>query len=63
MKRIEPTKFVGAYQFWGIENREAPIRLVYPYNVNEEITNFEIKTLDHTANTYYALAAIIYLGY
>jgi glutamine synthetase len=26
-RRITPKYFVGAYKFWGVENKEAPIRL------------------------------------
>jgi len=26
------------------------------------LTNFEVRTLDHLANTYYAVAAIVHLG-
>jgi glutamine synthetase len=28
MRRIMPTSCVGAYKFWGIENKEAPLRLL-----------------------------------
>jgi len=66
MRRLEPSMFSGAYKFWSIENKEAPIRVTRSF-VNNKIddnivTNFEIKSLDHTANVYFALAAITVLG-
>lgn len=38
------------------------MRLVTPFNKSELVRHFEIKTLDHTANTYVAVAAIIATG-
>lgn len=62
MKRILPSYFVGAYKYWGIENKEAPIRLPKPLYKSDPVSNFEIKTLDNTTNMYYAVAAVIHLG-
>jgi glutamine synthetase len=62
MRRIIPSFWVGAYKFWGIENKEAPIRVCEPWNNDGVITHFEIKTLDHTANLYFATAALIVCG-
>lgn len=45
---------------WGSENREVPIRLCNPTEPGSR--NFEVKTLDGTANPYYALAAILGAG-
>ena len=50
LRRIEPSSYVGAYNFWSIENKEAPIRLMNPSTPKSKVTNFEIKSLDHTAN-------------
>jgi glutamine synthetase len=50
----------GTYVCWGSENREVPIRLCNP--TEPASRNFEIKTLDGTANPYYALAAILGAG-
>ena len=60
--RIQPRAFVGAYNIWGFNNKEAPIRVCYSNSPDEPITNFEIKTLDSTANIPLALATIVYLG-
>ena len=56
MKRLMPSASVGAVIAWGVENKEAPLRYMAKQN------NFELKTMDHTANHYYALATIINLG-
>ena len=62
LRRIKPEKGVGAFKFWGIENREAPIRLIEPLSKGNLVTNFEVKSMDHTANQYIGLAAIIIAG-
>lgn len=56
LKRLLPSACVGAFVGWGLENKEAPLRMLPNQN------NFELKTLDHTANHYYVIAAIINLG-
>ena len=56
LKRLMPDASVGAVVGWGVENKEAPLRFLGNEN------NFELKTMDHTANHYYALAAIMNLG-
>jgi glutamine synthetase len=53
---------VGAYKVWGMENKEAPMRLLHPLKPTEGATNFEIKSFDHTANHYFAVAAVIAMG-
>ncbi|KAJ3119503.1 hypothetical protein HK100_000287 [Physocladia obscura] len=55
-QRIKPSYWSGAYQIWGIQNREAPVR------VSNDASHFEIKSLDATANPYIALGAIILTG-
>ena len=62
LRRIKPSSCVGAYNFWSIENKEAPIRLLLPDKPKALVTNFEIKSFDHTSNHYFALAAAIWLG-
>lgn len=50
----------GTWVCWGIDNREAPIRLT-----NEawpESKNFEIKTVDGTSNPYLVLAGLLGAG-
>ena len=62
LRRLVPDFCSGVYKIWGIENREAPIRLIEPDKPSDTVSHFEIKTLDHTANTYIAIAAIIVAG-
>ncbi|RAL51658.1 hypothetical protein DM860_010376 [Cuscuta australis] len=53
----------GAYQCWGKQNREAPIRTAgAPIVPNGVVTNFEVKVFDGCANPYLGLASIIAAG-
>ncbi|KAL7235896.1 hypothetical protein ACSBR1_019224 [Camellia fascicularis] len=53
----------AAYQCWGKENREAPLRTACPPGVpNGVVSNFEIKAFDGCANPHLGLAAIIVAG-
>ncbi|KAF9680218.1 hypothetical protein SADUNF_Sadunf06G0098400 [Salix dunnii] len=57
--RIQPNTWSGAYQCWGKENREAPLRTACPPGIiNGLVSNFEIKSFDACANPYLGLAAI-----
>lgn len=63
LSRLRPGYFAGAYQFWGVENREAPLR----YIPGSELlgaghANVELKVSDASANPYLALAAVIAAG-
>nr|AFN42875.1 glutamine synthetase [Camellia sinensis] len=61
--RIVPNVWSGAYQCWGKENREAPLRTACPPGVpNGVVSNFEIKAFDGCANPHLGLAAIIAAG-
>src|SRR6202453_2791929 len=61
--RRRPGYFAGAYQFWGVENREAPLRYVpsSPF-IGANRANVELKAADASANPYLALAAILAAG-
>src|ERR1700691_6024718 len=61
--RRRPGYFAGAYQFWGVENREAPLRYVpsSPF-IGADRANVELKAADASANPYLALAAILAAG-
>lgn len=50
----------GTYVCWGTDNREAPIRLCNASSPSSR--NFELKTLDGTANPYLAMAAVLGSG-
>ncbi|XP_058747254.1 protein fluG-like [Vicia villosa] len=61
--RLQPNTWSGAYLFWGNENKEAPVRAASPPGTRNGFTsNFEVKSLDGSANPYLGLAAIIAAG-
>ena len=61
--RRRPGYFAGAYHFWGVENREAPLRYVpaSPF-VGTDQANVELKASDASGNPYLALAAVLAAG-
>lgn len=60
-RRILPHCWSGAFRCWGIDNREAAVR-VPSHPQPPSPTNFELKTVDATANPYLALGAVIAAG-
>ena len=60
-RRLLPHCWSGAFRCWGVDNREAAVRV--PSNPDGTgPTNFELKTMDATANPYLALGAVIAAG-
>ena len=61
--RRRPGHFAGAYQFWGVENREAPLRYVpsSPF-IGTDRANVELKASDASGNPYLALAVVLAAG-
>jgi glutamine synthetase len=63
LARLRPGYWSGAYQFWGVENREAPLRYVLGSELlGADYANVELKVSDASANPYLALAAVIAAG-
>lgn len=60
-RRIQPHAWSGAFRCWGVDNREAAIR-VPSYSEENSPTHFELKTVDATSNPYLALGAVIAAG-
>ncbi|MDX1414900.1 MAG: glutamine synthetase family protein [Candidatus Promineifilaceae bacterium] len=60
-RRIKPHAWSGAFQAWGIGNKEAALRLITNQS-SGKATNFELKTMDASANPYIALGCIIAAG-
>jgi glutamine synthetase len=58
--RIKPHYWSGAFGCWGIDNREAAIRVIREFD--GEIKNFELKTVDASSNPYLAFGAVIAAG-
>jgi glutamine synthetase len=63
LARLRPGYFAGASAFWGVENREAPLRYV-PGSplLGSDHANVELKTSDASANPYLAVAAVLAAG-
>ncbi|MGW2251253.1 glutamine synthetase [Kitasatospora sp. NPDC001660] len=61
--RLVPSQWAGAYQCWGLENREAALRLVTG-SAGERSTaaNAEVKCFDASANPYLAVGAVLAAG-
>ncbi len=61
--RRRPGYFAGAYQFWGVENREAPLRYI-PASafIGADQANVEVKASDASGNPYLALTAVLAAG-
>lgn len=61
--RRRPGWFAGAYQAWGVENREASLRLLRGGALlGPGYANIELKTSDASGNPYLAAAAVIAAG-
>ncbi|KAK3241845.1 hypothetical protein CYMTET_48429 [Cymbomonas tetramitiformis] len=60
-RRIVPCSWSGAYQCWGLNNREAPLRAACP-PWSSTISNFELKSMDGMANPHIALGSVIFAG-
>ncbi|MGD1717394.1 glutamine synthetase family protein [Dapis sp. BLCC M172] len=60
-RRIRPHFWSGAFRAWGLDNREAAVRV--PSNfAPPSPTHFELKTVDASANPYLALGSVIVAG-
>jgi glutamine synthetase len=61
--RIVPQYWAGAFECWGHDNREAPLRLPSQFSGMEEpSTNVEYKAADATCNPYLAIGGLIAAG-
>jgi glutamine synthetase len=62
-RRLTPQSWAGAYACYGMDNREAAVRICSPMrDVPEETTNLELKPSDSGANPYLSLGAVIHAG-
>ncbi|MFH8404117.1 glutamine synthetase family protein [Streptomyces sp. NPDC018019] len=60
--RLAPSVWAGAYQCWGVENREAALRLVTGAPGDPDGGHAEIKPFDAAANPYLAVGTVIAAG-
>jgi glutamine synthetase len=63
-KRLQPGWWAGAFACYGLDNREASVRVASTHllpsaDENGKSTNFELKTCDASANPYIALGGLI----
>lgn len=62
-RRLKPKSWSSAYTCWGVENREAAVRIPSLYwDHEQESCNMELKCVDSSCNPYLALAAVIAAG-
>lgn len=61
--RLKPGNWAGAFACWGLENREAAIRLVAATWGNPHGASIEVKIIDGSANPYLAGAVVLGLAF
>ena len=57
--RLQPSRWAGAYQVWGKENREAALRLIEGGPSTPGAANVELKCFDSSANPYLLTGATL----
>lgn len=60
--RLQPGHWAGAYACWGLENREAAVRLCAATPGNPHGASLELKCADPSANPYLATAVLLGLA-
>jgi glutamine synthetase len=60
--RLQPGHWSGAFDCWGLENREAAVRFCAATGGNPHGANIELKCVDPSANPYLAIAAMLGLA-
>lgn len=58
-QRMQPGHWAGAFACWGVENREAAVRVLQGRRGNPHGANVEVKCVDAGANTYLATALVL----
>ena len=62
-RRLAPQTWSSAYTVYGMDNREAAVRICSPMSDNKAgSVNLELKPSDSSANPYLALGAVIHAG-
>lgn len=61
--RLIPQHWAGAFQAWGLENRETALRIVQGSTGDQHrAANLEVKAFDLAANPYLVVAALLFAG-
>src|SRR3984957_3629580 len=61
-RRLQPQFWSSAFIAYGMDNREAAVRICSPLGGDPDGINLELKPSDSTANPYLALGALIHAG-
>ncbi len=62
-RRLQPMHWSSAYACYGMDNREAAVRIASPmWGRTERSTNIELKPSDSSANPYLALGGVLIAG-
>lgn len=61
-QRLQPGRWAGAFACWGLENREAAVRLCAGTPGNPRGAHLEVKSIDPAANTYVSYALLLALA-
>lgn len=57
--RLQPQHWAGAFACWGVENREAAVRMCRATSGNPHGANVEVKPVDASANPYVVMATLV----
>jgi glutamine synthetase len=57
--RLQPSRWAGAYQVWGAENREAAMRFIQASPFDANAANVELKCFDLSANPYLLVGSVL----
>jgi glutamine synthetase len=60
--RLIPSHWAGGFQVWGLENREAALRVITGSPGNPAAANLEVKAFDLSANPYLVVAGLLACG-
>ncbi|MBO8186205.1 glutamine synthetase family protein [Streptomyces spirodelae] len=60
--RLRPSRWAGAFQCWGLENREAALRFVAGTGAAAGNANAEVKCVDAAANPYLLVGGVVAAG-
>jgi glutamine synthetase len=58
-RRLQPSRWAGAFQIWGAENREAAVRFIAASPADPGAANVELKCFDLSANPYLLTGAVL----
>jgi len=60
--RLAPDNWAGPFRCWGVENREAGVRLVQATAGNPYGAHAEVRCVDHSANPYLVMGVVLGLA-